>query len=153
MIQELKTAQWNIGGAKLLKDCANPNLISSYSEDGLKAVIDVLGQEQPDIITLQETHESVELSQPQAIAEALGYQGWVNDTWNQSHLELGQKLGQAVIAKLPIIGHSSELFVNPLWQVEWENGAGATSHDKGITTCQLDLGDKQLRVQNLHLIP
>lgn len=153
MPQELKTAQWNIGGAKLLRDNANPDLLSSYSEDGLKAIIDLLGQEEPDVITLQETHECADLSQPQAIAEALGYESWTNDSWNESHIEVGQRLGQAILSKLPFVEHRSELFINPYWQVKWENGSYATSHDKGLTSCQVDLGGDNLLIQNLHLIP
>jgi endonuclease/exonuclease/phosphatase family metal-dependent hydrolase len=152
MAQELKTAQWNIGGGKLLREGADPARLSSYSEDGLKAIIELLGQEEPDIITLQETHECAELSQPEAIAEELGYE-WVNDAWNESHIEKGQKLGQAILSKLPIKDYRSELFTNPLWRASWEGGVVAVSHDKGITTCQLEMDGRNLQVQNLHLIP
>jgi endonuclease/exonuclease/phosphatase family metal-dependent hydrolase len=152
MAREIKTIQWNIGGAKLLKDGSNPRLLSSYSEDGLERIIDFIGEQDPDIVTLQETHECNELSQPQVIAEALSYE-WANDAWNDSHIEIGQKLGQAVLSKLHIKEHWTELFINPLWQADWETGALATSHDKGLSTSDLALDDTNLRVQNLHLIP
>jgi endonuclease/exonuclease/phosphatase (EEP) superfamily protein YafD len=152
MAQELKTIQWNIGGGKLLREGANPARLSSYTEDGLKSIIDLIGQEEPDIVTLQETHDCDELCQPEAIADELGYE-WVNDSWNESHIEKGQKLGQAILSKLPILNHKAELFVNPLWEASWEDQTVAVTHDKGITTCDVGLEERELRVQNLQLIP
>lgn len=76
---ELKTIQWNIGGAKLCREGANPEKLASYTVDGLDTIIELMRSHNPDIITLQETHAHGKYCQPQIIAEALGFKGWVND--------------------------------------------------------------------------
>lgn len=72
----IKTVQWNIGGGKLLTEGADPLLLSSYREEGLPQIIELLRELNPDIITLQETHALNGHSQPERIAQALGYPRW-----------------------------------------------------------------------------
>ncbi|HEV2403018.1 MAG TPA: endonuclease/exonuclease/phosphatase family protein [Candidatus Saccharimonadales bacterium] len=148
------TVQWNIGGGKLLRKGADPTLLNSYTVDGLHSIIDFLRAQDPDIITLQETHATEGYCQPQIIADALGYSGWVNDEWAESHVEAGQRLGQGIISRYPIKKHSFELFTNPHFQALWENGTIATSHDKGRSRCSVLLeGKTKLMVQTLHTVP
>ncbi len=151
---EIKTVQWNIGGGKLLHESSDPALISSYNVDGLETIIHFLRSWRPDIITLQETHQSDVSSQPKVIAEALGYEGWINDVTSNSHIEDRQKLGHGIVSRFPILNHSFELFTNPHFKTIWEDGTTATSFDKGITGCVVRLDDgTKMYVQTLHLVP
>lgn len=151
---KFKTVQWNIGGGKLLNQGADPTLLRSYKEDGLDSIIGFLRGQDADIITLQETHAAGGHSQPELVANALGYQGWVNDEWADSHIEDGQRLGQGIISRLPLKRHSFEWFTNPNFEIVWEDGSIAHSHDKGRTRCTVMLGDAvSLTVQTLHTIP
>lgn len=85
---------------------------------------------------------------------ALGYRGWVNDEWAESHIEKGQRLGQVIVSRLPIKEHDFEWFTNPNFEVVWEDGSIAHSHDKGRTKCTVLLGDgHSISVHTLHTIP
>jgi hypothetical protein len=37
--------------------------------------------------------------------------------------------------------------------VTWEDGSTATTHDKGFSSCVVSIGDTQIEVTTLHLIP
>lgn len=151
---EFTAVQWNIGGARLLAEDTDPNLLASYSVDGLNYIIDFLRQQNADVITLQETHTSAGYSQAQLIAESLGYRGWVNDELAESHIDPTQRLGLAIITKLPIKSHDFNLFHNPHFQVNLGDGRIETSHDKGRTRVVITLENKQeLTVQTLHITP
>lgn len=151
---EFTAVQWNIGGARLLAEDADPNLLASYSVDGLDYVIDLLRQQNADVITLQETHTSAGYSQAQLIAESLGYRGWMNNELAESHIDPTQRLGLAIITKQPLIGHDFALFYNPPFQVDLGDGRIETSHDKGrirvVTTLE---NERELTVQTLHVTP
>lgn len=138
----------------MLRENADPHLISSYTEDGLKSIIDVLGQEDPDIITLQETHVNEEFAQPEAIADALDMGNVLNDSWNESHLEAGQFIGQAILSKYPMEISQGVLFKNPGWETEWEDGSIVRPHEKGLTGALVKIDEgSPLLTQTLHLIP
>lgn len=146
--------QWNIGGGKLLREGTDPTLLKSFTKDGLEEIIKVIKEKAPDIITLQETHASKGSSQAQSIAESLGYTYWYNDEYAQSHIEDGQRLGQAIISRFPVVEHSFQLFNNPNFEVIWEDGSFAKSHDKGRTRCKIRLPDGALVVvQTFHAVP
>ncbi len=137
-----------------MRDGADPKLLDSYTIDGLDEIIEFLRGQNPDIITMQETHAKNDLSQTQQIAEALGYEGWVNDEWADSHIEDGQRIGQGVVCRRSIKEHSFEFFTNPNFEAVWEDGSIAKSHDKGRTRCRVETGDGQsLLVQTLHTVP
>jgi endonuclease/exonuclease/phosphatase (EEP) superfamily protein YafD len=151
---KFKTIQWNIGGGKQLSDGADPTLLSSYREDGLDKIIEFIRQQDADIITLQETHAADGHSQPERIAKALGYLGWANDEWADSHIEAGQRLGQGIVSRLPLQSHDFEWFTNPNFEAIWEDGSIARSHDKGRTRCEVMLSDEaHITVQTLHTVP
>lgn len=78
-----------------------------YDIDGLETIIDMLARANPDIITLQETHEAGTYSQAGEIADALGLPYWVNDRFGESHIDSGYQLGQAIISRFPLQGHES----------------------------------------------
>ena len=150
----IKTVQWNIGGGKVLADGADVSRLASYSQDGLGQIIAWLRDQNPDIIILQETHAANGLSQPEAIAKALGYEGWVNDDWADSHIEAGQRLGQGVVSRQPIASHDFEWFPNPNLEAVWEDGTIAKTHDKGRSRCYVQITpDQTLLVETLHTTP
>lgn len=99
----IKTVQWNIGGGRVCKEGADSTDASAYTEHGLDSIIEFLKREDPDVITLQETHESAGFSQARIISESIGYSYHVNDSYDDSFIEKGQRIGQAVISKYPIV--------------------------------------------------
>ena len=150
---ELKTLTWNIGGGKLLKDGADQLRMASYAEDGLDAIAGPLKSEEPDVIALQETQRKDGYDQAERIADALGYQHYFHDSTSESHIDTDCQLGHCVISKYPISQHHFGLFGNPSAQVTWEDGSTATTHGKGFSSCVVSVGDTQIEVTTLHLIP
>lgn len=156
---KLKTLQWNIGGGKTRDITSDPtkdvgSVISSYTIDGLDSIISKIKEFDVDIITLQETHANSNIIQAKVIADKLGFKYWVNDKYNDSHLEKGQDLCLSVISKFPISAHSFELFKNPLFENKAENGDIWVSHDKGYTFSEITLpDDKILKILTLHTVP
>src|SRR5690606_1462459 len=49
--------------------------------------------------------------------------------------------------------HTFELFLNPHFEAIWEDGSKALSHDKGVTSCTVDVNGVSLDIKTLHLIP
>jgi endonuclease/exonuclease/phosphatase family metal-dependent hydrolase len=150
---ELKTLTWNIGGGKLLQDGADPLRIASYAENGLDAIAGLLESEEPDVIALQETQQKEGYDQVELIASSLGYEHYFHDSTSESHIDADCRLGHCVISKYPISQHRFGLFENPDAQVTWEDGSTATTHDKGFSSCVVSIGDTQIEVTTLHLIP
>ena len=150
----IKTMQWNIGGGRVCQEEADPLLAESYCEDGLGEIIDVLLQEQPDIVTLQETHESEDIRQAEIIAVEADYNFWVNDTYDESHIQRGQRLGQAVLSRYPLSAHQFIPFTNPCLSKVDDKGVRRVSHDKGLTKCSIELPDRRkLLVETFHMTP
>jgi hypothetical protein len=58
-----------------------------------------------------------------------------------------------VISRYPISQHRFGLFENPGAQVTWGDGSTATTHDKGFSSCVVSIGDTQIEVTTLRLIP
>lgn len=141
---EFKALQWNIGGGKDYRDS---------SKDVLGEVVAVTRKVNPDIITLQEIHSDEGSSQAEEIAKSLGHKHWVEDVYDESHLEKGKMLGQAIVSRWPIENHTFSFFTNPRFKVERPNGDIWITHDKGITTGTVRIGEIELVVQTLHTIP
>ena len=150
---ELTTLTWNIGGGKLLQDGAYPLRIASHAEDGLDAIAGFLESEEPDVIALQETQQKEGYDQVALLAGALGYEHYFHDSTSESHIDTDCRLGHCVISRYPISQHRFGLFENPNAQVTWEDGSTATTHDKGFSSCVVSIGDTQIEVTTLHLIP
>src|ERR1700757_4142375 len=55
--------------------------------------------------------------------------------------------------EIPDLAAPLRLFENPKAQVTWEDGSTATTHDKGFSSCVVSIGDTQIEVTTLHLIP
>lgn len=151
---QITTVQWNIGGGKILRSGSDPITMSSYSEDGLDYIVDYLRTIQPDIITLQEIHINDALNQAEYIASKLGMEYWISDALADSHIEEGQKLSQAIISKYPISDKEFQLYVNPNKQAPSDDGSTIWySHDKGLTRCNINLGETMLSTTTTHLTP
>jgi len=150
---QITTVQWNIGGGKVRAIDGAVDVLASYNNDGFAEIIELLQLHKPDIITLQEIHADSNRNQAELIADALGLNYVVSDFYADSHIENGQRLGQAILSRFPITNHSFELFLNPHYEAIWEDGSKALSHDKGVTACAIDMDGVALHVKTLHLIP
>ncbi|OGG41152.1 hypothetical protein A2118_03720 [Candidatus Kaiserbacteria bacterium GWA2_50_9] len=148
----LKTVQWNISGGKIRDEASDATSDESYKRDGIEYIIDTLKTLSPNIITLQETHANRNGVQAQIIAEVLGLPFYINDNYDDSHVEKGQRLGQAIISSFPISNHSFELFLNPKYRLERPDGSVWISHDKGVSRCTID-ASIPLTIETTHLIP
>jgi endonuclease/exonuclease/phosphatase (EEP) superfamily protein YafD len=150
----IKTVQWNIGGGKTRTPGNNPELAQSYSVEGLDHIISTLERSSPDIITLQETHADRVTVQAEIIANRLGLPYFFNDVYDQSHIEKGQGLGQAIISRFPIEDHSFTFFYNPHYEIERPDGTKWISHDKGVSAASIQSPDNTtFTIMTLHLIP
>ncbi|HET7302844.1 MAG TPA: endonuclease/exonuclease/phosphatase family protein [Candidatus Saccharimonadales bacterium] len=153
MTKTIKTLQWNIGGGKVRQADGDVSVLASYNTDGLDSIIALIKEVNPDIITLQEIHSNDQQNQVEVIANAVGLPYYISDFYADSHIEEGQRLGQGIISRYPISDHQYAQFQNPHYEVIWEDGSTAISHDKGVTACNVDTGDGELVVKTLHLIP
>lgn len=150
---KLTTLQWNIGGGKIRAINSGSTVSESYNRDGVEYITSLLKDINPDIITLQEVHCDKDVDQVSNIASKLGLGYYVSDFYADSHIEKGQRLGQAIISKYPISSHTFELFINPQYKNIWEDGSIAVSHDKGITSVEVEVDSKKARIITTHLIP
>ena len=147
----IKTIQWNIGGGKIRKE--NDPVEGPYREDGMNYIEVVLKKYNPDIITLQETHTDEKIIQANILAQKLHLPHMVNDVYDTSHIEQGQGLGQAIISRFPLRDHQFHFFINPNLTMLQENGETWTTHDKGVSSCFIQIEYKLLKVATLHLVP
>lgn len=150
----IKTMQWNIGGGRIYKEGADSTVAAAYTENGLDSIIELIKNHQPDVITLQETHESADFCQAGFVADAVGYSYYVNDSYDDSFIEKGQRIGQAVISKYPIIENRFTGFTNPKFSFIDENGIKITSKNGGLTTCITEFSHARFaRVETFHITP
>jgi endonuclease/exonuclease/phosphatase (EEP) superfamily protein YafD len=147
---EIKAVQWNIGGAKILQDGADPASPEAYTEDGLDHIIDVIKQESPDLVTLQEAHQRL----PFEIAHDLGYEGWVNHPVSPSHIDKREMLALGCVSKGYIYHDSLSPLTTPPWSMQIAEGVYVSPHKKAIANYLVGIdGGDTLAVQNLHLFP
>ncbi len=149
----IRTLQWNIGGGLMRSPDSDPMSPLSYAIDGLDMIIEKMSEYNPDIITLQETHTDKARSQARVIAEALGALYIVEDIYDQSHLQEGQGLGQAVLARYPIKDHAFVQFYNPNMKTTSPHGQQWISNNKGVTSCTLTIGSTYMNVKTCHSFP
>ena len=146
----IRTLHWNIGGGKIRQPDADKTLDASYKTEGFDHLVEVIRRVQPDIVTLAETHANSDLVQAQKIGELAGLPFVRNETFVDSHVEAGQKLGMAVLSRFPITKHSFALFVNPGFIYM---RSGKVAHDKGTLHATLDIGGRDIEVVVTHLTP
>lgn len=150
---QLRTVQWNIGGSHIREPGADPTVPDSYVHADPSYIADTLAQYRPDIVTLQETHADDAGSQARIISEKLGLPYVINDSYDNSHIDISQKLCQSIVSRFPISEHMFSFFLNPHFRKVMEDGSEWVSHDKGVSTAVLDIGGAELVLQTLHLIP
>lgn len=148
----LKTITWNIGGGKHLKDGEDPLLMASYSVDAVIEIAEWLKMSNPDIITIQEAQGDKDTNQVEEIAKLLEYKYCFFDPTSSSHIDENKTLGNGVISKRPISNHSAGLFLNPNIETTIQ-GRHAVSHDKGWSTCTVNIDGYDISVTTLHLLP
>ncbi|MBS1797569.1 MAG: endonuclease/exonuclease/phosphatase family protein [Acidobacteria bacterium] len=149
---KIKTLQWNIGGGRTCSELSDPADPDSYIEDGLDSIIAILRRENPDVITLQETHESAGSSQAEIIAGALGLESWFNDSYDDSFMEAGCRIGQAVISRYPITNRIFVPFKNPGFRVRDEAGNEIRSINSGLSAATIELPDGvSIRIETFHM--
>jgi len=149
----VRTLQWNIGGAKIREADSDKVSEGSYVNDGLHYVVRTIADMGPDIVTLQEVHGNDVQNQAEYITDECGLKYVAYDSYDASHIEKGQRLGQAVISRFPIVSHDFSLFVNPKFEIDRPDGEHWISHDKGLTSCLLKIEDREIMVQTLHSVP
>jgi endonuclease/exonuclease/phosphatase family metal-dependent hydrolase len=149
----ITAVQWNIGGGKIFEDGKDPLSMYSYNQEGLGYIIEFLKKVSPDIITLQEVHQSSESNQADVIARELGLGYCASDFYADSHVEEGQRLGHAIISRYPISNKSFELFVNLNKEMVAEDGSIWHMHDKGYTRCTIDVDGSPIETTTTHLSP
>jgi endonuclease/exonuclease/phosphatase (EEP) superfamily protein YafD len=150
----IKTLQWNIGGGKIRNQADDPTDPLVYRFSALDQIINVMKKYNPDIITIQESHSNEKGNQASEIAKALGLEFVANDVYDKSHLEEGQGLSQATISRFPIEKHNFIFFHNPKFETLSPTGEHWVSHEKGVTSCWVNLGgDLILNVKGSHSFP
>lgn len=149
----IRTVQWNIGGAHIRTAEDDPVKSESYVHEDISYVIKYLKNCSADIITLQETHADNLGSQATTISEQLGLPYFVNDAYDKSHIDTSQKLCQSIISRFPIEQHTFSLLYNPRYRRVMKTGIEWVSHDKGLSTAVVNLGESKMTIQTLHLIP
>ena len=151
---QFTSVQWNIGGGKIRKPDADISNDGVYGQDGIDYIIDRLRLYNPDVVTLQESHAKSGNIQAEKISQALGFDHWTNNKYNDSHVEEGQDLCQSIISRYPLSKHEFHFFTNPHLETVYEpTGALWHSHDKGGTSVELDVGGTNVTLLTLHLIP
>lgn len=150
----IKTIQWNIGGGKVRKTDDDPEDFLAFRNDALDSIIATLKIYNPDIVTIQECHTDNNRKQAEVIAKGLGLEYFVNDIYDKSHLEEGQGLSQAIISRFPIQNKKFSFFTNPKFEIIGPDGKQWVSHDKGVTSCVLNItDDTSLNIKASHAIP
>lgn len=150
----IKVLQWNIGGAHIRRANDEPTDYDSYTHLDLEYIRGIIDSENPDIVTLQETHARMQDIQAARLSEQLCYTSYINDEYDQSHIDIAQRLGQAIIARRLLTNHRFQLFPNPHYSTVRPDGKVWHSHEKGISTVELELpGDLPLTIQTLHALP
>lgn len=151
---KISTIQWNMGGGYIRREGSDPKNVDSYNVSDLDYIIIILKKYNPSIITLQETHSDDDSNQAEEIARKLGYKYFFNDVYDESHIEKGQGLGQAIISRFPMNDHSFKFFINPNLELATAKGEKWVTHNKGFSKCfvLLENGEK-LCVKTLHMVP
>lgn len=152
---KMTTLQWNIGGGHARASQSDPTDFLSYvhANENLEMIANVILEAKPDVVTLQETHADGSRVQAEVLAKMVGLNYWVNDVNDDSHLEKGQKLGQAILSRFPIIERTFHFLLNPKLEMTAPMGEQWQSHDKGVTTVVIDVHGVFVELKTIHTFP
>lgn len=134
-----------------------------YFQEKLDTLVSEIKASAPDILCLQEidfdSHRSMGVNQAQYLAVKAAYP-YVAEavSWEANYIPFPywplernfgrMKSGGAILSKYPIISHEVHLFKKPLSQPWWYN---IFYLHRFFQEVQIELGDKQIKVVNLHL--
>lgn len=150
---EIRFLQWNIGGAYIRKPGTDGKDFATYTEPGLDYIAEIIRRYDVDIVTLQESHKDTKLDQLENLAFSTGLQYFVHDSYDVSHIDSSQQLGQGILSRFPITAHRFDLMTNP--HIRFEMGGKTwVTHDKGVTKVELALtANTPCTVMTSHMIP
>ncbi len=149
----LKTLQWNIGGAQIRRQKADPTDPTSYTHYNIGYFAEIISQFEPDIVSLQETHSNDQIDQVKTLADWIDFEFFFNDIYSDSHLDADSKLGQGILSRFPISNHTFTLLTNPHFETINEDNTYMVSLDKGISHCCCRVEGIDIEVVTLHLFP
>lgn len=143
----MRLATWNIGGGFITQ---NQDL--NFDLENLDYFIEELAKITPDIVCLQETHESEHSSQPRKIANALGFSSVVTEATAPSHIKDEERLCISILSRYPLKSSKFNMLPNPNLEFLWK-GRKELSHDKGFTEAILNFDGHDIRVLSGHMVP
>lgn len=159
----LTVVSYNIGYASGDKNNQGAVLAVREVEENLKAMVESLGQLQPDLLFLQEVDffakRTFDINQMENIAQALGlpHAAYVV-TWNKKYIawpywppkhHFGHTVsGQVVLSRYPLSDQKIETFPKPEDNPPWYNWFYV---DRVIQSMVVQVGDPPLQIINVHL--
>ncbi|MFZ1258404.1 MAG: endonuclease/exonuclease/phosphatase family protein [Candidatus Saccharimonas sp.] len=128
---------------------------SDFGDDVLDEYARIIGEHQPDIVSLAEVHLDDETHSEQVakLSQLLNLPHYDIQGTDKSHLAEGKILGNAVLSKYPIIASDHFLIKAPALEVDRPNGDQWVLHDKGAQTVQIDITGRVLSLTNLQYFP
>lgn len=151
---KLGTLQWNIGGGRIRLKDSDSSSEAAYDCTDLGYFAKLIGKYDPNIVTLQETHKDQTQDQGGELADQLGYRYFVTDSYDESHIEVGQRLSQSILSKHPITVHKFDFLFNPKFRLTRPDRTVWISHNKGVTFCSTTLPNgKTLDIMTVHMLP
>ena len=148
----MKILSWNIG--KLLEEGKSViyqlERISDY-------VANLILEQDPDIIFLQECSTSETYNQCKVLSETIGYKYYSNFVLDKNHntQQNGFHIGLGLISKFKLENIQHLTLYNPKIKVKRPNGEIWLTHNKGFQIAKFTslYSKKSFVVLNLHLIP
>lgn len=127
----------------------------SFGDDIIDEYARIIGEQQPDIVSLAEVHLDNRTHSEHAtkLAQVLGMPYYDIQGTDKSHLVEGKLLGNAVFSKYPITATDHFLIKAPTLEVKRPNGDHWVMHDKGAQTVRIDINRRTLSLTNLHYFP
>lgn len=143
----MRIATWNIGGGFISQKKDN-----NFKIEDINYFVKELKYINPDVICLQEVHESKNNNQSQIIAKNLGLKFVKTKVIAKSHLKSGEKLSLSIISRYPILSSKFYKLKNPRLKMIWK-GKSVFSHNKGFVECKILYGNHKIRILCGHMVP
>jgi endonuclease/exonuclease/phosphatase family metal-dependent hydrolase len=145
--EAVRVVTWNIAGGRRAKSLKRWD----YEAEDLRYFIDQLKRLSPDIICLQETHSKPDRSvtQVQVISDGLEMEHVYECVMSNSHIDINQRLGIAIISRLKLNEVKTYKYEHPWFKLLYPDGRKAKKHDKYLLKAKV--GD--FYVVNTQLLP
>lgn len=123
----------------------------NFGDDVLDEYARIIGEQQPDIVSLAEVHLDDETHSEQVakLAELLNLPHYDIQGTDKSHLTEDKILGNAILSRYPITASDHFLIKAPALEVDRPNGDHWIMHDKGTQTVRVDINRRTLSLTNL----